>query len=138
MGYSTEIKGKFLFTHEATVSQLKRLKEFFGEDGRSHSDWDYTKGKIAYIQWELTKEMDGLEWDGNEKFYSIVESLNFIIHNMRKEWPDFGLSGECLCQGEDIDDRWNLKIGTDGFAYREDREVKTMKCPECRHVWEAP
>jgi hypothetical protein len=137
MGYSTDIEGKLFFTHELSVPQIKRLNEYFGEDGRDKPEWDFTKGKIAYIQWELTKDMDGIEWDGNEKFYEIVNSVNFIIHNMRKEWPEFGLKGELLCQGEDLTDRWHLKIGADGFAYREDSNVKTLKCPECDHVWEA-
>ena len=137
MGYSTEIKGELKFTHEVSVPQVKRLNEFFGEDGRGHLDWDYSKGEIAYIQWQLTKDLDGIKWDGNEKFYEIVNSVNFIIHNMRKEWLEFGLQGELLCQGEEIEDRWYLKIGEDGFAYRQDCKVKTTKCPECDHVWEA-
>lgn len=137
MGYSTDIKGRLDFNREISIQQYKKLKEFCGELASDHPEWENPQNAKSYIQWEVTKDLGGIEWDGNEKFYDIFQSLNLIIHNMRKEWPEFGVKGQLLCQGEDIDDRWHLKIGEDGLAYREDSEVKTVKCPECDHVWEA-
>jgi hypothetical protein len=40
-----------------------------------------------------------------------------VIRLMQQKYPEFGLTGKLLAQGEDIDDRWQL--------YIENGEVKT-------------
>ena len=55
---------------------------------------------------------------------------------MRIDFPEFGLEGELLAQGEDIKDRWKLRI-VEGWAECIDIEVggKVIRCPNCSHEW---
>jgi hypothetical protein len=74
----------------------------------------------------------GLQWDGAEKTYDLIEKVNLIIHEMQKDFPDFGLQGELLAQGESINDRWILNIENNVAVER--RLAVTgnkVTCPHC-------
>jgi len=47
------------------------------------------------------------------------ELVNVITTQMRREFPDFGLSGVMTAQGSDVGDLWELIIAEDGFAKKE-------------------
>jgi hypothetical protein len=133
MGYSTEFTGVLKFTKELTIPQLRKLQSFCGADVRNHPEWIKNPNQsYYYIQYEVTKELDGLQWDGGEKFSYPVETLNLIIDNMRAEWPDFGLEGELVAQGEDTTDRWWLRIKK-GKAVQVNMPKLTdlYECPKC-------
>lgn len=133
MGYSTDFIGILEFKHNITVPEIVKLKTFFGENPDDHPEWKKREGdRYGYLQYELTDNMKGLEWDGNEKFYYAVEALNLIIDNMKAEFPDFELEGELQAQGEDMDDRWVLAI-VDGQAVRRDVVIsgEIYECPHC-------
>jgi hypothetical protein len=136
MGYTTRITGKLKFKHEISVPQLKKLQSFYYELPSDHKEWENPFKADSYIQWQVSKEYDGLEWDGNEKFYSIVETMNLIIHNMRLEWPEFAVEGTLECQGEDTKDFWYLKIEESGLAYKKEHDFSDhTECPACGHMW---
>lgn len=129
MGYTTKFKGSLSFACKVEVAMLSALSTMF-EDS-----WDdKVEGAPNYLQFRVTKKMDGIEWDGSEKFYDSVECVNFVIDKMRETWPEFALSGEMKAQGEDSEDRWILRI-VDGRAVRIDDKSKgkRLACPECRH-----
>ena len=130
MGYSTTFKGELKFTTDLTAKQLGKVKSFLGEDCREHPEWGATG--MTYIDLELLDDFSGLKWDGSEKTYNLTEKTNLIIDEMRKEYPEFGLEGKLLAQGEDIDDRWILSI-EDGKAVEKKIEIKgqKVKCPHC-------
>lgn len=132
MGYSTTFKGSLKFVPELTASQLAKVKSFFGADARSHPEWG-TKD-VNYIDLQFTDAFDGMEWDGAEKCYGMLEAVNLIIREMRKEYPSFGLEGKLLAQGEDYEDRWELVI-QDGWAKerRLPRVGQKVKCPHCHN-----
>lgn len=136
MGYTTKFQGTLKFTHELTMPQLKRLSAVLGEDTDDHPEWiDYADcGQLSYIQWELTKDFDGIQWDGHEKFYHAVNSVNFLIAYMREDDLMFGLAGELLAQGEDPRDRWILAIDpvTRRAVKREVDLGPVYECPHCR------
>lgn len=133
MGYSTDIEGELKFTSELTMPQLQRISKMLGENPREHPDWEkYGIKADSYIQWELTKDYSGIKWDGNEKFYCIVESVNLILAYMREEFPNFGMQGELLCQGEEIRDRWNLVIENGQAISRKIDLGASYQCPHCR------
>jgi hypothetical protein len=67
-----------------------------------------------WCQWIPTLDMQGIQWDGNEKFYNYVEWLEYIIENFLKPWG-FTLNGEVEYQGEDP--------GDTGFITVKDNEV---------------
>jgi hypothetical protein len=131
MGYTTNFKGVLLFTKELNGKELKKVKSFLGEDCRQHEEWGRTD--LSYIDLELTDDFSGLQWDGSEKTYDLQDKVNVIIDEMRKEFPDFGLEGHLVAQGEDVEDRWTLSIEANGRAVKRPVEVKgaKVKCPHC-------
>ena len=130
MGYSTDFKGELKFTEELKASQLAKVKAFLDEDCRDHPEWGNTK--LYYVDLELLPDYSGLRWNGAEKTYGMVDVVNLIITNMRKDMPEFGLEGKLLAQGEDIDDRWELII-QDGMAVKKELPHTGSKviCPHC-------
>jgi hypothetical protein len=90
MGYTTRFTGALKFKSEITIPQLKELQKWFGEECPGAS----------YVQFELTKEMDGIQWDGGEKFYQVPECVNFLTKHMREQWPDFAFTGELQAAGD--------------------------------------
>jgi hypothetical protein len=146
MGYSTEFRGE-LKIKNATLPMVKKLKTFLGQDIREHKEWinrtvpcEWSNNKqreLTYIDFELTEEMDGIRWDGAEKFYDAVEKVNFITANMKKDFPDFEFEGELLAQGEEFDDRWKL-VMKNGIAYQQQIAIKgkVITCPHCEEKFE--
>ena len=108
MGYSTQFKGKLKFTTDIPLTTFKYLQSILGEDCRDHPEWN--AGKLTYIDLQVTDDFEGIEWNGSEKTYDLVDKINLIIKLMKEKYPKFGLTGELLAQGEDIDDRWILKM----------------------------
>jgi len=133
MGYSTDYTGELKFTSEPTVAVLRDLRKFFGEDCRDHKEWNPPQ-YASYIDLELTDEMDGIRWNGNEKTSPMDGLVNVVLTQMRKTHPDFGLSGQMLAQGESIEDRWICAIGEDGMAHHMAITIKGQKveCPHCK------
>lgn len=131
MGYTTKFTGELRFTSEATASQLAELNTILGEDCREHPGWATTDA--GYIDLELNDDFTGIRWNGAEKTYEMVECVDVVIRQMRKKWPDFGLSGSMAARGEDVDDRWVLTIGEDGFAHKKKIALtgKVVVCPHC-------
>lgn len=69
---------------------------------------DYNKPPVTqpwlWCQWELTHDKQGLQWDGNEKFYMYVEWLQYIIERVLAP-KGYRLDGTVEWFGEDPDDR---------------------------------
>lgn len=131
MGYSTDFLGTLTFTKELTAGQLATIKAMCGEDCRDHPEWEAED--LYYMDIELTDDFTGLKWNGAEKTYGLEEIVNVVIKEMRKVWPDFGLSGSLSAQGEDVEDRWSLTIGDDGMAHKVPVVLtgKIVTCPHC-------
>lgn len=130
MGYSTDFDGTLEFTKEPTASQLATIKSYFGEDFRDHPEWGHDG---YYIDLELSSDFLGIQWDGSEKTYDMIGTINFIIREMKKMDPDLGLTGSLHAQGEDFDDRYDIVIGDDGFAHKKEiiRTGTKVQCPHC-------
>lgn len=131
MGYTTSFEGELRFASEPTASQLAALSAMLGEDCRDHPEWEAPG--LYYIDLELTKDFCGLRWNDAEKTYDMDKLVNVVIRQMRKQWPDFGLTGALMAQGEDVGDIWALRIGDDGFAIKCDvpKAGESVKCPHC-------
>jgi NAD-dependent DNA ligase len=131
MGYTTEFSGELLFTEELKASELAELNKFLGEDCREHPEWENTS--LTYIDLELTKNFDGLTWNGSEKTYDLTEKVNLVIERMQKVYPGFGLTGELLAQGEEVGDVWRL-VMKNNVAYEVRIDLshkKKVTCPHC-------
>jgi hypothetical protein len=135
MGYNTTFKGQLKFTCEPTLKMLAKLNPMMGEDFRDHKDWNHSECQ-GYIDLLLLDDFSGLRWnDGTEKTYGLVETVNAVIEIMRRDFPDFGLTGFLEAQGEDAEDRWNLVMGEDGVARKMNVPIPGVKvtCPDCHH-----
>ena len=134
MGYQTDFDGVLKFKNEPSMQEIKKINKLMNFlDPDEHPEFLRNPGdKLSYIQFELTDDIDGIKWDGSEKFYNAVEAVNFILLNMRAEFPDFGFTGELLARGESAKDVWKLAI-VDGKAVRVDISVgDSYECPHCR------
>lgn len=136
MGYTTKFEGELRFTSELTAKQLAALNEMLGEDCRDHPEWEAQD--LYYIDLELTPDFGGVRWNGTEKTYGLEKLVNVVIKQMRKKWPDFGLTGSLLAQGEQFDDRWALSIGADGMAHKSKIAIvgQVVTCPHCERKFE--
>jgi hypothetical protein len=120
MGYTTDFQGKLEFTTDLNADQLDKVRSFLGEYCGHHPEWDVPEDlQGMVIDLELTDDNNGLQWDVSEKTYYMVEAVNVIILNMRKEMPDFSLKGKFIAQGDDIGDTWELLI-ENGFAIKKE------------------
>ncbi len=98
MGYTTEFEGTFQLDKPLTVKQWKELNDLAAQDHRDD------KSKPGYYcQWVPTSDGEGIEWDGNEKFYDYKEWLEYIIKNYLTPWG-LVLNGMVRWRGESFDD----------------------------------
>lgn len=134
MGYSTNFTGELRFTSEQTESQLAALETMFGEDLRDHLEWDAEPG-LYCVDLELNDDFTGIKWNGAEKTHRLEKIVNVVLCEMRKKWPNFGLTGTMMAQGERIEDRWALTIGEDGLAHKVKLVVtgQVVTCPHCEN-----
>ncbi len=130
MGYSTKFTGTLEFTCELTIPMLTKLQALCGEDPRKLG---YPRERTGYIDLEPTKDLKGLQWDDSEKTYYLENSVNIVIAEMRKDFPEFGLRGELLAQGEEIEDRWRLVMEAPDRAVKIEVPMAgaIIKCPHC-------
>lgn len=151
MGYSTSYKGSLKITPDLTPAQIDHLRSFLGEDCRDHKNWKSNKWykKLYYtidldlvLKTNLGKTLEDkdeqyLEWDGAEKSYDMIAQVNFLIEEMRKICPDFRLSGEFICQGDDPKDQWVLRFEKKGWAKKVTLipTGKRHKCPLCGGIF---
>lgn len=134
MGYTTEFSGELKFNRELKASEILLIQSMAQENPDDHPEWVRTEGdQYSYIKWELTNNLNALQWDGGEKFYNAVEALNMLIKTLWVESPDLRLSGVLNAQGEEIGDLWQIHIGADGLAYQKDlpKPEDLVTCPHC-------
>jgi hypothetical protein len=135
MGYTTKFEGTLKFAHTPTVEQIAALNEILGGDPDDHKQLRefYVRGEsYSYLQYEVTRDMTGIKWDGGEKFYYAEHALNLILRYMRSKWPEFDLTGSLSAQGEEVGDVWQLVV-KNGIAKRVDTPPagEKIKCPHC-------
>lgn len=135
MGYTTNFNGCLKFKKEISIKELIRIQQILGEEIDKKDAAEFkTDNHFIYVDLSINTDYDGIEWDGSEKSYYFEEQVNFVIQYMRKEFPDFGLTGEIMAQGEEIGDVWKLYIGDDGFAHKKELKVDGLvECPDCGH-----
>lgn len=137
MGYTTEFQGQLNFLRPLTAEEELELMKYCSGDMENtgdHPDWLIPEGwRGGYIQFVITDDKTGIQWDGNEKFYDAEKAANCVLMNMRAKFPDFTLYGHLDAQGEEFDDRWQLRIGEDGIAYKKVVGIpgRCIRCPHC-------
>lgn len=71
-----------------------------------------------WCQWIPNEDGTQIEWDGNEKFYSYVEWLEYIIEHFLKPWG-ISLTGAMKWFGEDRDDIGVIIVDNNKVTVRE-------------------
>lgn len=74
MGYTTKFKGAITLSRPLTFGEARKLLEF-------HDDPDIIAGQHpgSYLQWVPTESLDGIVWDGGEKFYEYTEWMQWLV-----------------------------------------------------------
>ncbi|MBI1923859.1 hypothetical protein HYR99_06375 [Candidatus Poribacteria bacterium] len=135
MGYHTDFKGTLKFTHPLTAEQIAYLKTILGEWCHNHPEWNVPHLRYG-VDLELLDDASGLQWNGAEKTYDMDEIVALVIRLMKERYPDFGLTGKLLAQGEAIDDRWQLSIENGEVKTRDLAiEGKEIECPHCHKTF---
>lgn len=149
MSYYLEYEGAFLFNMELKASDLSFINSFLKEDIRNHPEWGaeshflldkdsayslLSSGpnyKFKYFNLKFTDNFDGLEWDGTENAYALESQINFIIEQMRKKYPNFGVTGEMHYHCDDFDEESYLVVGGDGYIALQETpsKKKELKFP---------
>lgn len=62
-----------------------------------------------WCQWVPTEDRNGIEWDGNEKFYHAGEWMLYLIDHILKP-AGYVANGVIHAQGEFDDDAWDLCV----------------------------
>jgi len=133
MGYHTEFRGVLHFTTKLTAPQRSAIQQILGEDCRNHPEWGATDLTRIDLVLLLPWNGNGLSWDGSECTTDMPEKVNVVITEMRKQYPEFGLSGVMMAQGSNVGDIWELYIAEDGFARKRELMItrEDIACPHC-------
>lgn len=135
MGYNTDFTGELKFINPLTEDQFEYINTMFGEDCRDHHEWNATG--LYYVNLELSNDNSGIVWNGSEKTSDLEQIVTVVVKEMRKKWPDFGLSGHMIAQGERSKDRWKLVIDENGYGKKEKIANVSVGdlicCPNCEH-----
>ncbi len=138
MGYTTQFDGQLNFIKPLTAEEELELGNILQEDAREHPEWKLPEGctYLSYIQFEITKDKTGIEWDQGEKFYSAEDAATLVIQVMQQKFPKFGLKGSLFAQGEEAGDIWILNIENNKGVRKEiPKPSDTISCPHCLGVF---
>jgi hypothetical protein len=150
MGYTTDFEGRFNLnkkldpaTHDllvglASTRRMARDIKGFGTDGEFYHEDDDNFGQTdrngvinfnqpprtqpsLWLQWIPTSDGMHIEWDGNEKFYSYIEWIDYLIKRVLAP-RGYMLTGSVKWFGEDRDDQ--------GIIVIEDNIIKVGRATE--------
>lgn len=123
MWYSTEYIGKAKITPSPTIDMVNDIKWTIKDN-----DWH------SELRWniQVSDDLKYIEWTWNEKTYDFEETLNVLIKEVRRTYPDFDLEWEFEYQWDEWDDRWYVRKADWVFVRIEKwLEKDEYKCPEC-------
>ena len=103
MGYTTDFYGEFKLNKPLDLETFNFLKNFSEE---RHEDGDVPG---IWCQWIPTNDKEGIEWDGNEKFYEYIEWLKYLIKNFLSP-KGYVLNGEVEWDGEERGDTGKIIV----------------------------
>jgi len=138
MGYTTEFEGVLKFTRELTGRELASINKVLNNSNEMDQDMRKFEHRhmISYIDLQLTDDFQGVEWNGAEKTYCMHEMIGFVSLKLEQLSPPCSFVGELLCQGEDVEDRYILKVTGDKVK-KIKIELSGIKCecPDCGAIF---
>lgn len=107
--------------------------EFFvaiDPDERKYPLYASSMPQTNYCQWVPTKDNQGIEWDGNEKFYCYLDWLRYIIEKFLIPW-NLILNGQVTYQGEDPEDCGVIRVENNSISVEVglDNEEEIIEIP---------
>lgn len=112
MGYTTEFSGKVTISPALSLEDYKYLEALSQNDQRDKGPWQ-VPGKAEaghyFCQWSPSEDGTSLAWDGNEKFYHSAGWMRYIVEDYLAPMG-YVCNGEIEAQGEDMSDRWLLRV----------------------------
>ena len=120
MGYTTKFTGCINLSRALTLKEAKELLEI--------ADLDRAKVREitsieAYLQWVPTETLDGIVWDGNEKFYEYVPLLRWLCGWLKER--GIKANGELLWAGEETLDRGHIVVSSNEVEVIEGQRIET-------------
>lgn len=105
MGYTTKFTGQFNLSRQLTIAEAKFLVELADLD---RTEAKQITGTDAYMQWVPTETLDGIVWDGEEKFYEYQDLLRWLCGWLAEKGVQ--VDGRVLWSGEDSSDVGELSV----------------------------
>lgn len=125
MGYTTKFTGTLKIEPALTLPHYQEILDI-GRDGAN----DETAPEGSYMQWEPTKNGDGLSWDGGEKFYDYVEWLKWLIAKRLGPWGHT-VNGTLKWSGESVSDNGTITVVDNAVtAHKADAETVQVLIPK--------
>ena len=119
MGYTTDFTGEIKLSRKLTIKEAKELLEI-AED----SDIAQEKTGIhGYMQWVPTHALDGIVWDGNEKFYNYTQFMEWLCGWLKDR--DIAANGELFWSGEDAADTGRIVVQENAVTEIKNHKPKT-------------
>lgn len=106
MGYTTTFSGVVRLSRPLTFAEAKTMLEFNEDPDRITTTTK--KPSRSYMQWVPTKSLDGIVWDGQEKFYDYTEWLIWLCEWLAER--SITADGELTWSGEDRSDYGEIVV----------------------------
>ena len=120
MGYTTKFTGCINLSRALTLKEAKELLEIANLD---RAEARKITGTDAYLQWVPTETLDGIVWDGNEKFYEYVPLLRWLCGWLKERGIE--ANGELLWAGDETDDRGRIAVSSNEVEVIEGQRIET-------------
>jgi len=131
MGYTTTFQGEIKITPELTAKQIKFIEGMFG-DMREWNPVEAERLDLTHFDFEFNDNLDGIRWNGAEKFYNAELCMEYLIDQSLKAFPELKFNGILQAQGEEYDDRWHLVVKNNKVTKREIKlKGRKVECPHC-------
>ena len=112
MGYTTKFTGCINLSRALTLKEAKELLEIADLDRAEARE---ITGTDAYLQWVPTETLDGIVWDGNEKFYEYVPLMIWLCGWLKERGIE--ANGELMWSGEEAGDCGRIVVSMNAVAY---------------------
>ena len=103
MGYTTKFTGVIKLSRPLTLAEASDWLDLTDDDADIP-----TPNPGGYMQWVPTEDLDGIVWDGGEKFYSYTEWMQWLCKWLKDRRID--ANGELRYSGEEANDTGTLKV----------------------------
>lgn len=120
MGYTTKFTGCINLSRALTLKEAKELLEIADLDRAEARE---ITGTDAYLQWVPTETLDGIVWDGNEKFYEYVPLLRWLCGWLKERGIE--ANGELLWAGDETDDRGRIAVSSNEVGVIKGQRIET-------------